>query len=161
VVELRPLQAVAAQAAAARTEARAMAENKTKVTKISPAAFIKQVDERRRKDCQELAALMRDVTGEPPKMWGSSIVGFGQYHYKYDSGREGDILLTGFSPRKQNLVLYLGPGIENKQLMARLGKHKAGKGCLYLNKLDDVDRTVLRTLVEESVAIMRKRYAVD
>ncbi len=138
-----------------------MAENKTKVTAVSPAAFIKQVDERRRKDCQELMALMRDVTGHPPKMWGSSIVGFGQYHYTYESGREGDILMTGFSPRKQNLVLYLGPGIENASLMARLGKHKAGKGCLYLNKLDDVDRTVPWTLLEESVAIMRKRHPVE
>ena len=138
-----------------------MAENKTKATKVSPAAFINTIDERRRKDCQELLDLMRDVTGQPPRMWGSSIVGFGQYHYQYESGREGDILLTGFSPRKQHLVLYLGPGIDNKTLMARLGKHKVGKGCLYLNKLDDVDRTVLRALVQESVAIMRKRHAVD
>jgi len=136
-----------------------MAENKTKVTKVSPASFIKQVDERRRKDCQELVTLMSDVTGHPPKMWGTSIVGFGQAHYKYASGREGDTMLTGFSPRKQNLVLYLGPGIENTDLMARLGKHKAGKGCLYLNKLDDVDRAVLRTLIAESVTIMKKQYA--
>jgi hypothetical protein len=136
------------------------AENKTKPTKVSPAAFISQVtDERRRKDCQELIALMRDVTGHPPKMWGTSIVGFGQYHYKYASGREGESLLTGFSPRKQNLVLYLGPGIENKSLMTKLGKHKTGKGCLYLTRLDDVDRSVLRTLVEESVAIMQKQTA--
>jgi uncharacterized protein DUF1801 len=138
-----------------------MAENKTKVTKVSPASFIKQVDEPRRKDCQELVTMMSDVTGHPPKMWGSSIVGFDQYHYQYESGREGDILLTGFSPRKQDLVLYLGPGLENKTLMAKLGKHKAGKGCLYLKKLDDVDRGVLRALVEESVAIMRKRYPRD
>jgi hypothetical protein len=137
-----------------------MAENKTKPTKVSPAAFIRQVtDERRRKDCQELIALMRDVTGHPPKMWGTSIVGFGQYQYKYASGREGESLLTGFSPRKQNLVLYLGPGIENKSLMTKLGKHKTGKGCLYLTRLDDVDRSVLRTLVEESVAIMQKQTA--
>jgi hypothetical protein len=135
-----------------------MAENKTKPTIVSPTAFIKQVDERRRKDCQELVALMRDITGHPPKMWGASIVGFGQYHYKYASGREGDSLLTGFSPRKQDLVLYLGPGIENTDVMAKLGKHKAGKGCLYLKKLDDIDRRVLRTLIEQSVAIMRARY---
>src|SRR4030095_1203769 len=108
--------------------------------------FIRQVDERRRKDCQELVTLMRDVTGHPPKMWGTSIVGFGQGHYKYEMGREGDALLTGFSPRKQNLVLYLGPGIENKNLMAKLGKHKAGKGCLYLTRLDHITRTVLRAL---------------
>ena len=135
--------------------------NKTKVTSVSAAAFIKQVDERRRKDCQELVALMRDVTGHPPKMWGSSIVGFDQYHYTYESGREGDNLLTGFSPRKQDLVLYLGPGLENKSLMTRLGKCRTGKGCLYLKKLDDIDRDVLRALVEESVALMRKRYARD
>jgi hypothetical protein len=97
------------------------------------------------------------VTGDAPKMWGPSIVGFGRYRYKYADGREAESLLTGFSPRKQNLVLYLGPGIENKELMAQLGKHKTGKGCLYLTRLDDVDRGVLRTLVEESVAIMRKQ----
>ena len=137
-----------------------MAEPKTRPTSLSPTAFIRQVaDEQRRKDCQELAALMRDVTGHPPKMWGSSIVGFGQYRYEYASGRAGESLLTGFSPRKQNLVLYLGPGIENKSLMARLGKHKTGKGCLYLTRLADVDRKMLRTLVEESVAIIRKQSA--
>jgi hypothetical protein len=135
------------------------AEPKTKPTTVSPAAFIKQVaDERRRKDCQDLVALMRDVTGQPPKMWGSSIVGFDRYRYKYSSGRDGESLLTGFSPRKQELVLYLGPGIENKSLLAKLGKHKAGKGCLYLKRLDDIDRSVLRVLVERSVAIMRERY---
>jgi hypothetical protein len=134
-----------------------MAEPKTRPTSLSPTAFIRQVAHERRKDCQELIALMRDVTGHPPKMWGSSIVGFGEYAYKYASGREGQSLLTGFSPRKQNLVLYLGPGIENKNLTARLGKHKTGKGCLYLTRLDDVDRDVLRALVEESVAIMRKQ----
>jgi hypothetical protein len=136
-----------------------MAENKTRLTSLSPAAFLDQVeDEQRRKDCLELVALMRNVTGHPPKMWGASIVGFDQYHYKYASGREGDILLTGFAPRKQDLVLYLGPGLENKRLMAKLGKHKAGKGCLYLKKLDDIDRAVLRTLVEESVVAMRTRH---
>jgi len=136
-----------------------MVENKTKLTKVSPAAFLAKVDgDQRRKDCRELVALMRDVTGQPPKMWGSSIVGFDRYHYRYESGREGDSLLTGFSPRKQELVLYLGPGLENKKLMAKLGKHKTGKGCLYLRTLDDIDRTVLRALVAESVAAMRQRY---
>jgi hypothetical protein len=100
---------------------------------------------------------MSDVTGHPAKMWGTSIVGFDQYHYKYASGREGTSLLTGFSPRKQNLVLYLGPGLENKQLMGKLGKHKTGKGCLYLKRLDDVDRQTLRALVTHSVEEMRKR----
>ena len=158
-----PAKLIAALAKFRATEAgeamsKAKAEPKTRLTDASPAAFIKRVtDERRRGDCQELLALMQSVTGDPPKMWGSSIVGFGRYRYKYATGREGESLLTGFSPRKQNLVLYLGPGIENKDLMARLGKHKTGKGCLYLTRLDDVDRSVLRTLVEESVAIMRKQ----
>ena len=136
-----------------------MAEIKTTVRSASPAAFIKQVDgEQRRKDCRELVALMRDVTGHPPKMWGTSIVGFDRYHYKYASGREGEMLLTGFSPRKQELVLYLGPGLQNARLRAKLGKHKAGQGCLYLKTLDGVDRDALRALVEHSVAEMRKRY---
>jgi len=136
-----------------------MAENKTRLTKVSPAAFIATVEgDQRRKDCRELVALMRDITGQPPKMWGSSIVSFDKYHYRYESGREGDSLLTGFSPRKQELVLYLGPGLDNKKLMAKLGKHKVGKGCLYVKTLDDIDRTVLRALVAESVAAMRQRY---
>ena len=136
-----------------------MAENKTKPTNVSAAAFIAGIaDETRRKDCRELVALMRDVTGHPPIMWGS-IVGFDQYQYTYASGREGVCLLTGFAPRKQDLVLYLGPGLENEELMAKLGKHKRGKGCLYVKRLDDVDRVVLRKLVQESVAAMRSRYA--
>lgn len=136
-----------------------MAEIKTKPTRVSPAAFIKAVaNEQRRKDAQELVKLMREVTGKPPKMWGPSIVGFDRYHYKYASGHEGDMCLTGFSPRKQSLVLYLGPGLGNEKLMARLGKHKRGKGCLYVNKLDDIDRDVLRELVVHSVTEMRRRH---
>jgi hypothetical protein len=137
-----------------------MAENKTKPTKVSPNAFLKTVEnEQRRKDGKELMALMKDITGEPPKMWGPSIIGFGEYHYKYDSGHEGDIMIVGFSPRKQSLVLYIGGALQNEKLMARLGKHKAGKGCLYVNKLDDIDRGVLRKLIEQSVADTRKRIA--
>ena len=136
-----------------------MAEIKTRPTKVSPRTFINQVDnEQKRKDCRELLVLMQDITGHPPKMWGTSIVGFDQYHYEYASGREGDILLTGFSPRKQDLVLYLGPGLENKGLMAKLGKHKSGKGCLYLKTLDDVDRGVLRELISTSVHALRLRH---
>ena len=136
-----------------------MAEIKTKPTEISPATFIDKVDnEQRRKDGHELAALMKKVTGKPAKMWGPSIVGFDQYHYKYASGHEGDMPITGFSPRKQSLVLYLGPGLEDKKLMSKLGKHKVGKGCLYINKLDDVDRNVLLELVTKSVEKMRKLY---
>ena len=115
-------------------------------------------DPERRKDCRALVTLISKATGLRPKMWGPSIVGFDRYHYKYASGREGDMLLAGFSPRKQNLVLYVGPGLEDKGLLAKLGKHKTGKGCLYLKTLDDVDRTVLRALVEKSVLAMRERY---
>jgi hypothetical protein len=139
-----------------------MAEIKTKQTAVNPAAFIDKVDnEQRRKDGHELVTLMKKVTGKPAKMWGPSIVGFDQYHYKYASGHEGDMPITGFSPRKQSLVLYLGPGLEDKKLMAKLGKHKMGKGCLYINKLDDVDRNVLLELVTKSVEKMRKLYPGD
>ena len=99
-----------------------MAENKTKPTKVSPRTFINQVDnEQKRKDCHELVALMQDITGHPPKMWGTSIIGFGDYHYVYQSGREGDWFLTGFSPRAQNLTLYLMGGFDN-DVLKRLGK---------------------------------------
>ena len=136
-----------------------MAEAKTKPTQASPAAFVAAIaNERRRKDCRELIALMREITGERPRMWGTSIVGFGRYRYRYASGREGESLLTGFSPRKQALVLYLGPGLENQALRAKLGKHKAGEGCLYVKTLDDVDRQALRALVEHAVDVMRKRH---
>jgi hypothetical protein len=137
-----------------------MPQNKTVPTKISPTSFIDGLpDEQRRKDCKALVALMRDATGHPPKMWGSTIVGFDQYHYKYASGREGDNMITGFSPRKQDLVLYLGENIQKSPLMAKLGKHKTGQGCLYIKRLDDVDRTVLEQLIEESVAVLRKQYS--
>jgi hypothetical protein len=102
--------------------------------------------------------MMREITGESPKMWGATIIGFGLYHYVYASGHEGDSPLTGFSPRKQHLVVYLGPGLENDRLMNRLGKHKRGKGCLYINKLDDVDPNVLRELIASSVDEMRRRH---
>jgi hypothetical protein len=139
-----------------------MATIKTTVTTSSAATFIKQIDgEQRRKDCRALAALMREITGHPPKMWGTSIVGFDRYRYEYASGREGEMLLTGFSPRKQDLVLYLGPGLQNAKLRARLGKHKTGQGCLYVKTLDDVDRDALRALIEHSVAEMRKRHPSD
>ena len=139
-----------------------MAEIKTKQTVVNPAAFIDNVEnEQRRKDGHELVSLMKKVTGKPAKMWGPSIVGFDQYHYKYASGHEGDMPITGFSPRKQSLVLYLGPGLEDRKLMAKLGKHKVGKGCLYINRLDDVDRQVLLELVTKSVEKMRKLYPSD
>ena len=136
-----------------------MPELKTKATKVSPKAFIDAVEnEQRRKDAHELAAMMKKITGKPPVMWGGSIVGFGRYRYKYASGHEGEICLTGFSPRKQHLVVYLGPGLDNAALTAKLGKHKRGKGCLYINKLDDVDRGVLRELIAHSMTQLRKRH---
>ena len=135
-----------------------MAENKTKATKVDALKFIAKVkNETKRSDSLELIAMMQDISGEPPKMWGPTIVGFGTMHYRYESGREGDICLTGFSPRSGALVIYLGPGIDHAKLMAKLGKHKHGKGCLYINKLDDVDRKVLRKLIEYSVKALRKR----
>ena len=135
-----------------------MADTKTRPTTISPAAFIKAIEnEQQREDCYELITLMEEVTGQPAQMWGTSIVGFGKYHYQYDSGREGDMPLTGFSPRKPSLVLYLGSIIQDKKLIALLGRCKTGKGCLYIKKLNDVDRNVLRKLVATSVEAMRKR----
>ena len=136
-----------------------MAENKTKPTQASPHAFIDGVgNDQQRNDARELVALMQEITGKPPKMWGPNIVGFDAYHYTYESGREGDAPVAAFSPRKDALVLYLGPSLDNASLLTRLGKHKAGKGCLYVKKLDDVDRTVLRALVEASLRAMRQRY---
>ncbi len=131
---------------------------KTKATAADPRKFIDKVkSEAKRKDAHELATLMQDITGEPPKMWGPSIVGFGTLEYEYASGRKGVICLAGFSPRSSALVVYLGPGIDNDELMGKLGKHKHGKGCLYINKLDDVDRKILRKLIEYSVKALRKR----
>jgi len=139
-----------------------MAENKTKKNNASVAAFLNSIaDKRRRSDVKKIAAMMRKVTGKPARMWGSAIVGFGSYHYKYASGREGDFMLTGLSPRKQNLVVYIMPGFgEFSALMKKLGKYKTGKSCLYLNNLDDVDEAVLEKLIERSVKVMRKRYNV-
>ena len=137
-----------------------MSNNKTKSTKVSPEAFIERVaSSQQQQDCHELIALMRKITGDPPKMWGPSIVGFGAYHYVYESGREGDMCLTGFSPRQPSLVLYIGEALQDETLMAKLGTYKTGKGCLYLKKLDDVDRDVLRALVTKAVKDRRKRYS--
>jgi len=133
--------------------------NKTRPTRVTPAKFIQTIGHpQRRADALELVQMMRGITGVSPRMWGPTIIGFDQVHYVYPTGREGDIPLAGFSPRKQALVIYLGPGINNAALLARLGKHKAGVGCLYINKLDDVDRRVLQRLVEHSVREMRSRY---
>jgi len=139
-----------------------MAENKTNQNKASVVAFLNAIDDKRKKaDTKKVAAMMRKATGCRAKMWGTSIVGFGQYHYKYASGREGDWALTGFSPRKQNLVVYIMPGFKPfDSLLKKLGKYKTGKSCLYLNKLADVDEDVLEKLINQSVKLMRKRYNV-
>jgi hypothetical protein len=136
-----------------------MAENKTKPTRVSVAAFLKKAATGQQlKDSQELVKLFRELTGKPAKMWGPSIVGFDAYHYVYPSGREGDAPLIGFAPRKNELSLYVVPGMEGSALLAKLGKHKAGQGCLYIKKLEDVDRAVLKKIAQASIAELRRRY---
>ena len=137
-----------------------MAQRKTTQNESDVNAFLDAVENpRRRADARQLLALMQEMTGELPKMWGPSIVGFGRYHYRYASGREGDSLVVGFSPRKQNLVIYIMPGFSDYgELLGRLGKFRTGRSCLYVNKLDDVDLGSLEELVRESVAEMRRRY---
>jgi hypothetical protein len=138
-----------------------MAENKTKPTTGSVLAFLDAcTDEARRADAKALAKLMEKVTGNKPAMWGPSIVGFDTYHYRYESGREGDMPIVGFSPRKAANVLYGTIGFDGADaLLAMLGKHTIGKGCLYIKKLSDVDMKVLETLVEKAVAETRTRHA--
>ncbi len=135
-----------------------MTELKTKVNDADVVAFLNGVaDERKRQDCFAVLELMRRVTGEEPKMWGASIVGFGAYHYVYATGNSGDWLLTGFAPRAQNITLYIIAGFDQyPDLMARLGKYKTGKSCLYVKRLADVDLTVLEELVALSVEHMRQ-----
>jgi Domain of unknown function (DU1801) len=136
-----------------------MEENKTRPNRVSPAAFIQGISHpQRRADALELVQLMRGITRVSPRMWGPTIIGFDHVHYVYPTGREGDMPLAAFSPRKQSLVIYLGPAIDNTALLSKLGKHKTGVGCLYVNKLDDVDRKVLRQLVMHSVREMRRRH---
>lgn len=132
----------------------ATSKQKTKPTQKTVASFLADVpNETQRADAKVLAKMMEAATGEKPKMWGPSIVGFGTYHYKYETGTEGDVPLVGFSPRKAATVLYLGLGEDwSKPLLAKLGKHTAGKGCLYIKKLADVDAKVLESLVREKVA---------
>ena len=130
----------------------------TRPTGTPVDAFLASVpDERRRADAVAVCKLMAEVTGEPAQMWGASIVGFGTYHYRYDSGHEGDAALVGFSPRKTQLVIYLVGGYEERRqaALARLGPHKAGKGCLYLKRLADVDRDALRELIDRTVRVHR------
>lgn len=135
-----------------------MAEAKTKPTALSMAQFLKEKvpDADRRKDCEDIAALMEQVTKRPPVMWGPSIVGFGTYHFKYESGREGDFLLIGFSPRKSDLTLY-GLALDSSpELTEKLGKFKRGKGCLYIKKLSDVHIPTLKALMKKAVDAKKK-----
>ena len=140
-----------------------MAELKTQPTDASVSDFIAAIpDETRRQDCRTVAEIMKNATHSDPKMWGPSIVGFGHYRYKYQSGREGDWFLAGFSPRKSALTLYIMAGFDRyDSIMARLGKYKTGKSCLYISKLSDVDLDVLRELVDESVKHMSPKNGTD
>ena len=133
--------------------------NKNIATKQSVKVFLDGLDPECRKDCRTLSKMMRAATGKKAVMWGDAMVGFGQYHYKYASGREGDYFLTGFSPRKSNLSIYIMSGFDTfKKELKQLGKHKHSVSCLYVKNLDDIDLDVLQTMIEQSVAIMRERY---
>jgi hypothetical protein len=133
---------------------------KTKVNDASVSGFLEAIaDEAKRHDSQELLEMMKKATGSQPRMWGTSIVGFGSYHYRYASGREGEFMLCGFSPRKASISIYIMPGFRNyDSQLNKLGKHKTGKSCLYINRLEQVDREVLQELITESVAEMRSKY---
>lgn len=135
-------------------------QNKTVATDQSVQQFIDSVEnEIKRNDSLKLLDMMADITDQPPVMWGTSLVGFGTYHYKYASGREGDFFLTGFSPRKQALTIYIMPGFsEYDEILGNLGEYKTGKSCLYVKKLEDVDHELLRELITKSVAYMRDNY---
>ena len=137
-----------------------MSKMKTAPTQASVDAFIEAVeDEQKRADSRAIAAMMSAATGAPAQMWGTSIVGFGRYHYRYASGREGDFMIAGFSPRKRALTLYIMAGFsEYDALLAQLGKHTIGKSCLYIKRLADVDQAVLREIVERSVQYIREKY---
>lgn len=140
----------------------AKANNKTQITDVDPKQFITTVEpEQKQRDARTLLGFFSRVTGLTPKMWGPSIIGFGRYRYKYETGREGEHLLTGFSPRKSALTVYVMPGYrfgDMQEKLNRLGKHKLGKSCLYINKLDDVDMDVLEEIVRDGVAYMREKY---
>ncbi len=140
----------------------AKADNKTKSTAASVEAFLNSIEhDTRRADGFALLELFNRITGLKPKMWGPSIIGYGRYHYKYDTGREGDFLITGFSPRKSALSIYIMPGYRDmSEKLARLGKHKTGKSCLYINKLADIDLSVLEEIVLDGIGYMKANYEV-
>jgi hypothetical protein len=137
-----------------------MAEAKTKKTPGTPKAFLAALpDAQQREDSLKILAMMQKITGEQPYMWAASMIGFGTYHYKYESGREGDCFMTGFSPRKDKLSLYITSGFDQfPELMAKLGKYKTGKSCLYIKKLDDIDVPTLQKLIKQSYALMKKKH---
>lgn len=136
-----------------------MAGNKTKATQLSVAKFLEsKARPAQLTDCKELVKLFRELTGKPAKMWGPSIVGFDSYHYVYESGREGDAPLIGFAVRGNELVLYLSPNPRTKALLAKLGKHESGAGCVYFKTLDEIDRKVLRDLSRASIEELRRKY---
>ena len=140
----------------------AKSKNKTVQTAVVPADFVAGIDSKtRREDAELLLDWFSKTTGLEPKMWGPSIVGYGRYHYKYESGREGEFMLTGFSPRKSAMTIYIMPGYRfdtMQEKLGRLGKHKLGKSCLYINKLSDVDMDVLEEIVHEGLDYMRNKY---
>lgn len=137
-----------------------MAENKTKPTAVAVADFLETVkDEAQRADSFALVQLMKEITGHDPVMWGPSIIGFGTYHYKYESGREGDSILTGFSPRSKNLSIYIMAGFERyTKILAKLGKYKTAKSCLYIKRLADIDMALLKQLITASYEHMNTKY---
>jgi hypothetical protein len=137
-----------------------MAELKTRETKASVTAFLNSIEDRRKRaDCKLIAKMMREATGKRARMWGSAIVGYDRYDYRYASGRSGTFMITGFSPRAQNIAVYIMPGFSKfGPLLAKLGKHSTGKSCLYIKRLADVDQKVLAQLITKSVQAMRRKY---
>jgi len=137
-----------------------MVKLKTKQTDDSVITFLNSVeDEKKRKDSFVILEIMKEATGFEPKMWGTSIIGFGNYHYKYASGHEGDMCIVGFSPRKQSITLYLMIGLGNvEKLLKDLGRYKTGKGCLYISRIEDVNTDVLKQLISASAAAIKKKY---
>lgn len=135
-----------------------MADMKTIPTRASVDKFLKGItDDRKRADCYQILELLKKTTKAEPKMWGTSIVGFGKYHYVYESGREGDSFIIGFSPRKQNITLYIMGGFDQfEDLLQQLGKHSTGKSCLYINKLEDINRNILKKLINKSMKAAEK-----
>ena len=138
-----------------------MKENKTQKTNDNVTLFLSSIEEeQKRNDCLSLLKMMQEITQAPPNMWGTSIVGFGEYHYKYKSGREGDWFVTGFAPRKQALTLYLMCDLSHDGLdFNDLGKYKKGKGCLYVKRLSDVNTAVLKRIIKDSIKIIEKKYS--